>query len=98
MPLYSAKPPQTPPAIESVRLLCSWGRTGGVGCSEDGGRGCGAEVMAEACRATPSLSIGEHPEPTLVPLPREAPVPPLCRPWHGLTSTRAPVVSTGALL
>src|SRR3954451_5991594 len=37
MPLYSARPPLTPPRILSVRLRRSWGRTGGPG---GGGGGC----------------------------------------------------------
>src|SRR5215213_2392605 len=37
MPLYSARPPLTPPRILSVRLRRSWGRNGGPG---GGGGGC----------------------------------------------------------
>src|SRR3954447_8978357 len=37
IPLYSARPPLTPPRILSVRLRRSWGRTGGPG---GGGGGC----------------------------------------------------------
>src|SRR5918999_1401689 len=74
MPLYSAKPPLTPPSILSVPLRRSGGRAGepgsGGGCSQvggstDGGTGGGADVMGEACRARALRTIGEHPEPSL---------------------------------
>src|ERR687883_616055 len=54
MPLYSARPPETPPMTLSVRLRRSGGRSGGpaggwwaiAGGSGDGGAGGGVEVMA----------------------------------------------------
>src|ERR671933_227199 len=54
MPLYSARPPETPPMTLSVRLRRGGGRSGGpaggwwaiAGGSGDGGAGGGVEVMA----------------------------------------------------
>src|SRR4051794_29356678 len=72
MPLYSARPPLTPPRILSVRLRRSWGRTGGpggggggchIGGSRGGGglgggaAGGGAVVMA---RSLPTAPVGIH--------------------------------------
>ena len=51
MPLYSARPPQTPPAIRSVPLRSSSGRAeapgGGDGCSPAGGFTGGGVVGAQ---------------------------------------------------
>ena len=82
MPLYSARPPLTPPRILSVRLRRSWGRAGGPG---GGGGGCQAGGSRAAagggwsggrCRChgekpadrRPAGTIREGPHPTLVPL------------------------------
>ena len=62
MPLYSASPPQTPPAIRSVPLRRNAGRAGGV-------LGSGVEVMARGCRAAGPGTIGEHPDPSPVRYP-----------------------------
>src|SRR3954452_3445485 len=42
MPLYSARPPLTPPRILSVRLRRSWGRAGGPGGGGGGAQAGGA--------------------------------------------------------
>src|SRR5215218_10940424 len=71
MPVYSARPPLTPPRILSVRLRRNWGRTdggpGGGGGGQDGesiggGRGGGAagggaDVMG---RSLPTGNPGIH--------------------------------------
>ena len=64
MPLYSARPPQTPPSIFSVPLRRSCGRT--VGWSADGLEN-GADVMSESLLAAGPAPIGEDPDPSLVP-------------------------------
>src|SRR5690349_18390106 len=74
MPLYSARPPQTPPSIVSEPLRRSWGRGRGPGvCSVDGEGDGVAEVMRQACPAAPSVDIGEAPDPSLVLPSRESP-------------------------
>src|SRR3954468_19506976 len=64
MPLYSARPPLTPPRILSVRLRRSWGRAGGpggggggaqaggvrAGGGGGGGGGCGGGGGGGGCR------------------------------------------------
>src|SRR5688572_1456632 len=90
MPVYSAKPPETPPIMRSVPLRLSWGRAGapaGGGWDPDGGTsdggagGSGADVMPRACRAAAAVPIGEDPDPPLVqpsgntPGPAETPGP-----------------------
>src|SRR4051812_18213257 len=75
IPLYSARPPQTPPSIFSVPLRRSCGRTGGWSA---GGPENGADVMPEACSPRRPAPIGEDPDPTLVLAryePRLSPVP-----------------------
>src|SRR3954447_14105402 len=69
MPLYSARPPLTPPRILSVRLRRSWGRAGGPGgggggaqaggsrAGGGGGVGGGADVMA---RSLPTAHLRNH--------------------------------------
>src|SRR4051812_6134261 len=74
MPLYSARPPQTPPSIESVPLRRSWGRGRGPGVGSVVGGGNGvAEVMRQACSVAPSRDIREGPDPSLVLPSRECP-------------------------
>src|SRR3954449_3295654 len=77
-PVYSARPPATPPITLSVRLRRSCGRgagpvggggghqPGGGSAAGGGGDGGSAEVMAPACRAGRRRGIGEPPEPTLI--------------------------------
>src|SRR6476646_6846675 len=80
IPLYSARPPQTPPSIESPVLRCSPDRgCGGGGGGGDaggghvggstGGAGGGAEVMAKAWPPGRRTTIREPTHSTLVPLP-----------------------------
>src|SRR3954447_19648960 len=64
IPLYSARPPQTPPSIFSVPLRRSCGRT--VGWSGEGVEN-GADVMPEACSAPGAALTREVPDPSLVP-------------------------------
>src|SRR3954447_4214627 len=71
IPLYSARPPATPPTSLSVLLRRSCARPGGVAGgsqagSADGGAGGGADVMPQASVPGGSLTIGERPHPTLV--------------------------------
>src|SRR4051812_38665277 len=79
IPLYWARPPQTPPSILSELLRRSCARTGGPdgggggsqAGSTDGASGGGADVMPEASPSGGPLTIGERPHPTLVlPPPR----------------------------
>ena len=84
MPVYSARPPLTPPRILSVRLRRNGARTDGpggggacqAGGSKDGGRAAGVPraegAVPMSCHEPADRrcrSIRERPHPTLVPLP-----------------------------